>query len=145
MKIGYSHNKPIAALREAGAEKIFYDTSKLRTERASMFKLAIRAGDTLLIYSLRNLGGSPTADRAAQAIVDSAGALIHIVDEPKGARGRPPVYDMAGDVLGRMRSVWLDCLLTEADRFQQCEQIAGRKLKRAWLYHKFGSIKNPKT
>lgn len=140
MKIGYSFQKPIEGLKEAGAERVFYDTSRLRTERADMVRFGLRDGDTLLLYSLRQLGGSPVADRKWREIVEGLGVTIEIVQGEHDPRpmGRPKKNaDIPPEDMDRIKAVWLDPLLSERDRIQQCSGIAGRDLSRGWLHGRF--------
>lgn len=140
MKIGYSFQKPIEGLREAGADRVFYDTSRLRTERADMVRFGLREGDTLLLYSLRHLGGSPVADQKWRKIVENLGVTIEIVTNEYASKpmGRPKKNaDIPPEDLKRIKAIWLDPLLSERDRIQQCSGIAKRELSRGWLHGRF--------
>jgi DNA invertase Pin-like site-specific DNA recombinase len=127
-------------LRNAGAERCYYDTSRLRQERADMVRYGLREGDTLLVYSLRNLGGSPVADKKWQKIIEDVGAQLEIVPaeyDPK-PMGRPRHHkDILADNLARIEEIWRDPLLSERDRIQQCSKEAGRNLTRGWLHGRF--------
>lgn len=138
MKIGYSFQKPLEGLQAAGADRCYYDTSRLRQERADMVRYGLRKGDTLLIYSLRSLGGSPVADKKWRSIIEEMGVTIEVVPFPSKPMGRPKKHaDIEADKLERIKAVWLDPLLSERDRIQQCSAIAGRNLTRGWLHGRF--------
>lgn len=138
MKVGYAFRKPVEPLREAGAERVYYDTSRLREDRAAMFDMGLRSGDTLLLYSLRNLGGGPVGDKKFKAALDEKGVAVEIVAPPKNPRGAPGHHkDLDAETLARVEEMWRDPYLSELDRIQKCSRIAGRELKRGWLHKHF--------
>lgn len=105
-----------------------------------MVRHGLSEGDTLLVYSLRNLGGSPVADKKWQKIIEDVGAQIEIVPEERAPKpmGRPRHHkDIPAENLARIEEIWRDSLLSERDRIQQCSAIAGRPLTRGWLHGRF--------
>lgn len=142
MMIGYAFRKPVEPLRDAGAERVYYDTSRLRDDRAAMFDMGLREGDVLLLYSIRNLGGGPIADRKFKAMLDERGVSVEFVKEPPKPRGRPRFYtDLTDEQLEKIEEMWLDPYLSEIDRLQKCSKIAGRELGRGFLHRRFPRTK----
>lgn len=148
MKIGYGYRRNAKDLERAGAEKVFIDTSRDRPERSDMFKHGgIRAGDTLLLLSMRDLGGSPPADRHWQAQAAALGVTVEVVaqDKPPARIGRPKLYRPSPDQYRRHRAIWLDPLggTYEAKR-KQISADYGSELTRGILNGRFGWLGNEK-
>lgn len=148
MIIGYGYRRNAKDLKRAGAEKVFIDTSKDRPERTDMFKHGgIREGDTLLLLSLRDLGGSPPADRHWQSVVASMGVTIKTVtlDKPAARLGAPKKYSPTPDQYKRHRAIWLDPVGgTQESKRKQISTDYGSELTRGILNGRFGWYGNEK-
>lgn len=142
MKIGYGFRRNAKDLEALGAEKVWIDISRDRPERSDMFKLGgLREGDTLLLLSLRDLGGSPPADTRWKAEVEKMGVTIEIaqLDKPPARMGRPKVYKPTPDQFRRHRAIWLDPLGgTYESKRKQISADYGSELTRGILNGRFG-------
>jgi hypothetical protein len=148
MKIGYGFRRSAADLKAVGAEKVWIDTSRDRPERSDMFKHGgIREGDTLLLLSLRDLGGSPPADKRWKAQAEAMGVSLEVVTlgKPSARIGAPRKYDPTPDQYLRHRAIWLDPLggTYEAKR-KQISADYGSELSRGILNGRFGWVGNEK-
>jgi len=148
MKIfAYSYRKDPVALRNAGATVIFVDTSPDRTERANMMhRLGLRRGDTLLLYSLRDLGGSPAGDAKWRQMVEDRGVSIEIVkveNQPKKV-GPKAKYRPGVDGAKMDRAVWLDETRSERDRLKAISARNGHEVTRGMVIGRYGWPSRPK-
>lgn len=148
MIIGYGYRRNAKDLERAGAERVFIDTSKDRPERTDMFKHGgLRKGDTLLLLSLRDLGGSPPADRHWQGQALAIGASIDVVklDKPPARMGRPKEYSPTPEQYRRHRAIWLDPVGgTQESKRKLISADYGSELTRGILNGRFGWIGNEK-
>ena len=148
MKIGYGYRRNAKDLTRAGAEKVFIDISRDRPERTDMFKHGgLREGDTLLLLSMRDLGGSPPADRHWQAQAAAMGVSIDVVvlDKPPARMGRPRHYKPTPDQYRRHRAIWLDPLGgTQEAKRKQISADYGSEVTRGILNGRFGWHGNEK-
>lgn len=145
MMLGYGYRRDADELRKAGAEQVWVDFSPDRLERADLFRSgALRPGDTLVLFSLRDLGGSPKADPIWQRKVEERGASIKIVDLPARKLGRPRRYDPTPDQVRRHRAIWLDGDNAERARLKAIAADYGSHVTRSTLHGRYGSPSNPK-
>ncbi len=146
----YAYNADDTPLREAGAEKIWYDPKGIRDARVRMLTAgALRDGDTLLLLSLYNLAGSPTAfDRwrkEMQALSDR-GITPRIVetDSPPRPVGRPKVYDPSAAQMRKHWAIWTDGHPLGKDRLAAIEADYGAAVTRQTLNGRYGNPTRPK-
>jgi len=148
MKIGYGYRRNAKDLERAGAERVFIDTSRDRPERSDMFKHGgIRDGDALLLLSMRDLGGSPPADRHWKAQAEAMGVSIVLVetDTPPARIGRPRQYKPTPDQYRRHRAIWLDPVGgTQEAKRKQISADYGAEVTRGILNARFGWFGNEK-
>ena len=148
MKIGYGYRCTEAALRAAGAEKVYIDISKQRTERNDMLAYGLRDGDELILLSIRHLGGSAKVDAAMKERIEALGVTIIVAqgpdDKPAGKLGRPKKYDPTPEVGAQIREVWLCWHYTEAYKLRRAAEIYGHPVGRGVLFNRYGSMKKPK-
>ena len=148
MKIGYAYRRTEAALRDAGAEKVFIDISPQRTERNDLLAYGLRTGDELVLLSIRDLGGSAKADAAMKARIEAMGVTVTVVqmpdDKPAGKLGRPKGYDPTPEQDEQIRKVWLCWHYTEAYKLRRAAEIYGSPVGRGVLFNRYGSMSKPK-
>ena len=149
MKIGYGYRRKEADLEAAGAEKVFIDVTSERQERADMVAHGgVREGDTLLLFSMRDLGGSPKADAMWRARIEALGVKIEVV-EVKGAErigkpGRPRKFNPTPEQDEQCRKLWLCWHYTEKYKLRRIAEIVGHSVGRGLLFNRYGSMENPK-
>ena len=145
----YGYKRIPDELRACGAECIWIDHDRNRFQRASMMRDgALREGDTLLLFYLRDLGGSPPADRKWKAMIEAHGVTIKIIDPPDNFTpkklGRPRKYDT--DVGGARlhHSIWTDGTRSEVDRLAAISAHYGSPVTRQVLNGRYGNPTRPK-
>lgn len=136
-------------LRAAGAEVVWNDLDRNRYQRASMMRDgALREGDTLIMWYLRDLGGSPVADQKWKAMVEARGVTIEIVDPPDNftpkVLGRPRKYDPDQAAERLHYSIWTDGTRSEKDRLAAIAAHHGSPVTRQTLNGRYGNPSNPK-
>lgn len=148
MKIGYGYRRDEADLKSAGAEKVYVDISRERQERADMVAYGLREGDTLLLLSMRDLGGAPKADAMWRERVEAMGVAIKVValpdDKPPAKIGRPKKYEPTPEQEEQIRKIWLCWHYTEAYKLRRAAEIYGHPVGRGVLFNRYGSMKKPK-
>lgn len=154
MKIGYGYRRQEADLLAAGAEKVYIDISPQRTERNDMFKYGLREWDkkspqdTLILLSLRDLGGSPKADAMMKERIEAMGVIIEVVTLPGGKEpgriGRPKKYDPTPEQDAQIRKLWLCWHYTEAYKLRRAAEIYGAPVTRGVLFNRYGSMSKPR-
>jgi len=82
MKIGYGYQRKEADLEAAGAEKVYVDGTRERRERADLVAYGLRDGDTLILLSMRDLGGAPKTDAMWKERIEAMGVAIKVVALP---------------------------------------------------------------
>lgn len=147
MMVGYGYRRDPEELRKAGAERVWVDFTPGRYERADMMRDGgLRPGDTLILFSLRDLGGSPVADRKWEARIAERGASIKIVRplvEPKRV-GAPRKYDPDAASARRHYAIWIDGTRSERDRLAAIAADYGAPVTRQTLNGRYGNPSNPK-
>ena len=146
--LAYGPRSAEAVLATFGAGKRVYveDDLKRRTQRAQLLG-DLRAGDVVRVRFLRDLGGSPAADKLWRARIEAKGATVEEVrpDRPVRPAHRPPsVFNPTADQRARIRSVWLDENRSLRDRCDGVADILGRRVSRQVLYWHFGKPGDPK-
>lgn len=154
MKIGYGYRRKEADLIAAGADKVYIDISPQRTERNDMLTHGLRKWDgksqkdTLVLLSLRDLGGSPKADAMMKERIEAMGIIIEVVPLPGGKEpgriGRPKKYDPTPEQDAQIRKLWLCWHYTEAYKLRRAAEIYGSEVGRGVLFNRYGSMENPK-
>lgn len=145
---GYGYRRDPDDLRKAGAETVWCDMEPGRYQRAAMMRNgAMRPGDTLILFKLRDLGGSPVADERWRNMIAERGVTIRLVDMPAGAPktiGRPRKYDP--DEAGKRRhwAIWTDGTRAEVDRLAAIAADYGSPVTRQTLNGRYGNPSNPK-
>lgn len=146
--LAYGPRKAAADLATFGAGSRVYveDDTKRRPERAQMFR-DLRGGEVIRVRFLRDLGGSPVADKLWRARVEAQGATVEEMRPVQPARPahRPPsVFDPTPAERERLRAVWLDEDKSLRARCDGVEAILGRRVSRQVLYWHFGKPGAPK-
>lgn len=144
---GYAFRLDPDPLREAGAEKIWYDADKLRENRAAMMSPgAMRSGDELLIYSMHNLAGSPRAFRRWEESLRVVGVGLRLIGAAMPIRkpGRPRKYTPTHKQARRHWAIWTDGNRTEADRLIAVSEDYGERVTRQTLFGRYGGPSGPK-
>ncbi|NOX50676.1 MAG: hypothetical protein GXP16_09090 [Gammaproteobacteria bacterium] len=148
MDIGYGYKRLELDLLARGADRVYIDTNKERPQRADMLEqVALRSGDTLIVMSERDLGGSPKADAKIKKILAERG--VELVIKPpvstKQANGRPSTLKSAeAAMLEEMHKAWHNPYWTEAGRVRECSRIAGQPVTKGQMVYRFGTQEKPK-
>lgn len=141
-------NRDPADLRAAGAETVWIDTDKFRHQREAMMrKGALRPGDTLLLFYLRDLGGSPKADEVWREKVEARGVTIKLVAPPAAPpkkRGPKKKYDPDLAAARRHHAIWTDGTKAEVERLALIASDNGAPVTRSTLNGRYGGPKRPK-
>lgn len=144
---GYGFRRNPEDLKAVGAKDVRIDTSKDRPMRSDLFKYSLRKGDTVIVLAIRDLGGSPPADKRWLDQAKEMGVtVIEKRPEKKPARmGRPKKYEPTRMQFYQHRAVWLDPLggPYEAKR-KAISADYGREVTRGMLNGRFGWIGNEK-
>jgi len=144
--LAYGYRRTTADLEPLGAAgRVYIDHDHKRRDRAAMLR-DLRPGDVVRVLYLRDLGGSPVADRVWRERVESAGATVEECRPVKPARpvGRPATFDPTPDQDQLIRAVWLDETRSLADRCQGVVDIYGAKVPRFSLYRRYGKPGAPR-
>ena len=146
MKIGYGYKRKTADLTAAGAAKVYIDLAKSRPFRDEMLQFQIRPGDEIIVLYLRDLGGSPVADKVWRARVEALGATVTECRPEKPVRrvGRPEKVKWSGDTARTVRVMWHGHG-TENVRLAAIAGIVGYEVGKGLLNGRFGPPSNPKT
>lgn len=143
----YGYRRTSAQMEPLGAGKrVYVDHDRKRRDRALMLS-DLRRGDVVRVLYLRDLGGSPVADRIWRERIEAKGATveIHRPEKPSRPAHRPrSVFDPTPEQAEKIRAVWLDETRSLADRCQAVADVYGRKVSRQVLYHHFGKPGTPK-
>ena len=106
---GYGIDRDPAQLRDLGAEKVWIDVKNGdRAERAALFGVAVRQGDTILLLSRSDLGHGREIPRF-EAVAAEKGVTIRVVETPKPARlppGPAPTFRPSYEQDRRIRHYW---------------------------------------
>lgn len=119
---------------------------KRRPERGQMLR-DLRGGEIVRVRFLRDLGGSPKADKLWLARIEARGATVEEVrpETPARPAHRPPsVFDPTPEQRERIRAVWLDESRSLRERCDGVADILGRRVSRQVLYWHFGKPGAPK-
>ncbi len=145
MRVGYGFGRSESDLRAAGADQVWLDTSKERTRRAAMIQAGLHPGDTLVLLSIRDLGGSAPADKMWRRRIEALGVQIEIAQKQPRPRGRPPLFCPQAPADSKIRETWLDGLQAEAYRLRRCAEIYGGKVSKGQLVNRYGTPSAPKA
>lgn len=144
---GYGYRRNPKDLEAVGATDVRIDTSRDRPMRSDLFKYSLRKGDTLIVLTTRDLGGSPPADKRWLDQAKEMGVtVIERRPEKKPARiGRPKKYAPTRLQFHAHRAMWLDPLGPpyEAKR-KAISADYGSEVTRGTLNGQFGWIGNEK-
>ena len=146
MNIGYGFRRTEAALKQAGADRVWIDTSKERTERSDMLRFGLTAGDTLIVLAENDLGGSARANRIIRDNLTAMGVTVAVVapETPSKPMGRPRKFDPTPEQDEQTKEIWLCWHHTGAYKLRRAAEIMGYPVSRGQLNHRFGSMSNPK-
>ncbi len=134
-------------LRAAGAEQVWVDLAAGRYQRAAMMQGGVlRKDDTLLLFYLRDLSGSPKTDDRWLARMRDIGVTIKLVDPPASTKkiGRPKKYDPDPPAARRHHAVWIDGDRSEVDRTATISADYGSPVTRQVLNGRYGNPTRPK-
>jgi len=106
----------------------------------------LRGGEVVRVIYLRDLGGSPVADRKFKGLIEARGATVEEVRpvKPPAVMGRPRSFDPTPEQDAAIREVWLDEARSLADRCQGVIDIYGAKVARFSLYRRYGKPGEPR-
>ncbi len=145
--IAYGYRRATDHLDHLGAGKhVYIDHDALRRLRTDMIK-DLRPGDIVRVLYLRDLGGSPVADRKYVGLIESKGATVEECrpEKPTKPMGRPRKFNPTPEQEDQIRAVWLDPARSLADKCQGVIDIYGSRVPRFTLYRLYGSSEKPKT
>lgn len=146
MIYAYGFKRRSADLEHLGAGKrVFIDHDGKRRERADMIA-TLRGDEIVRVLYLRDLGGSPVADKLWRERIESTGAIVEECRPEKspGVMGRPKKFDPTPEQAEQIKAIWLDENRSLADRCQGVIDVWGRKVPRQILYQRFGKPGAPK-
>jgi hypothetical protein len=144
--LAYGYCRKTADLAPLGAGKrVYIDHDRKRRERAQMVA-DLRGGEVVRVLYLRDLGGSPVADRIWRERVEAKGATVEEVRpvKPAAVIGRPRKFDPTPEQDAALRAVWLDEGRSLADRCQGVIDIYGARVARFSLYRRYGKPGAPR-
>lgn len=147
MMHAYGYRRNPEDLRATGAETIWCDLEPGRYQRAAMMGAgALRPGDTLILFKLRDLGGSPVADEKWREKIESKGVTIRLIDPPASSKpiGRPRKYSPDSAAARRHWAVWTNGDRSEVDRLTEIAADNGSPVTRQTLNGRYGNPSNPK-
>lgn len=147
MMHGYGYRRDPEDLRLAGAETVWSDLDPGRYQRAAMMRQgALRQGDTLLLFKLRDLGGSPVADEKWREKIEARGVTVQIIDLPEWSKpiGRPRKYDTDSAGARQDWEIWTNGDRSEIDRLSAIAARYGSPVTRQTLNGRYGNPSNPK-
>lgn len=144
--LAYGYKRQSQDMADLGAGKrVYIDHAPTRKERAAMIG-DLRPGDVVRVLYLRDLGGSPVADRKYKAIIEARGATVeeHRPVKPPAVMGRPRQFNPTPEQDEAIRAVWLDEARSLADRCQGVMDVYGSKVARFSLYRRYGKPGTPR-
>lgn len=144
--LAYGYRRSTADLDPLGAGKrVYIDHDHKRRDRAAMIA-ALRPGDVVRVLYLRDLGGSPVADRKYRALIEARGAAVEECrpSRPPAVMGRPKKFNPTPEQDAAIRAVWLDEARSLADRCQGVTDILGARVARFSLYRRYGKPGAPR-
>lgn len=144
--LAYGYRRSTADLEPLGASRrVYIDHDSKRLDRAELLR-SVRPGDIVRVLYLRDLGGSPVADRKFKAMIEARGATVEECRPVKrpAVMGRPAKFKPTPEQDKTIRAAWLDETRSLADRCQAVADIYGAKVARFSLYRRYGAPGNPK-
>lgn len=144
--LAYGYKRKTVDLADLGAgRRVYIDHDHRRRDRAALID-DIRPGDVVRVLYLRDLGGSPVADKKYKALIEARGGTVEEmrpVAAPKPL-GRPAKFLPTPEQDAAIRDVWLDEARSLADRCQGVIDIYGARVARFSLYRRYGKPGAPK-
>lgn len=147
MIIGYGYRRTEAELRALGADRVYIDHDRTRSNRADMMRAGVHRGDIVRALYLRDLGGSPVADRVWLKKIKALGARFEEIrpSTPSRPVGKPAAFVPANEAKdAQMRDIWLDGNESEAARLIRLADTHGAVVKRNAAIWRYGYPSNPK-
>ena len=145
--LAYGFKRTSQELAGLGAQdKVYIDHDRKRRDRAKLIE-DLRGGEIVRVLYLRDLGGSPVADRIWRQRIEAKGATVEEVrpERRQQRRGAPSTkFAPTPEQRRAIRAAWLDESRSLADRCQAVVDIYGRKVSRHLLYYHFGKPGSPK-
>ena len=110
-----------------------------------MIETGLRAGDVVIVLYMRDLGGSPVADRSWRKRIEAMGVKVveRRPEKPAAKIGRPPKVEWTDDQAANVRAHWLG-LGSETARLQRIAEYLGYEVGKGLLTGRFGNPSNPK-
>lgn len=144
MKLAYGYRRHERDFLGVEPRNIFIDMSRERPLRDDLL-LAVRDGDEVDVLYMRDLGGSPVADRVWREKIEAAGATIieRRPIKPTKQIGRPRDWTPPKDEESDVRAIWLGGG-SERTRLRRVAERVGRELGKGLLVGRFGVPSNPK-
>ena len=146
MIYGYGYNRTEADLRKAGAERVVIDTQPSRPERSEMANGGgIRPGDTLVVLSWMDLGGTQKAsDHFAKACAAIDIEIKVAPGEHPKRGGRPIKFNPQGEDRKYCFDMWHNPFPTIAYKLERISRQVGHSVTRSGPDYQFGTPGNPK-
>ena len=141
----YGYKRASSDMEALGAKhRIYIDYDSKRVERRHLIR-DLREGDIVRVLYIRDLGGSPVADKKFARLIQEAGATLEEIRPEKrpGVMGRPVKIPKEGEARARARAAWLDPVETLEGRLQRCADILGGPISKQSLYRAFGTPEKP--
>ena len=144
--LAYGYKRRESDLAHLGAgQRVYIDHDRKRRDRADMMA-SLRGDEIVRVLYLRDLGGSPVADRKYKALIEAKGATVEECRpaEPPKVMGRPAKFTPTPEQDVAIRAVWLDEARSLADRCQAVADIYGARIARFSLYRRYGKPGAPR-
>ena len=141
MICGYGYKRTEADLEAIGAETVWIDTNRERTERAAMMQPgALRKGYTLRLLGINDLAGNPRANEKWLAMLKERGVTVEVIEPPKPApkkRGPKPKFNPNAAQDAQIKALMDDPWRTAAYRVRRASEIMGQPVTYHQLYHRY--------
>lgn len=126
-------------------KRVYIDHDPRRRERRAMIE-DLRGDEIVRVLYIRDLGGSPVADKLWIARIEKLGCEVQECRPEKPVRPahRPREFDPTPEQDKRIRAVWLDENRSLQDRCQAVTDILGGRVRRQRLYARYGKPGAPK-
>lgn len=139
--VGYGYRRTEADLRAAGAEVVYIDVSKERTERADMLRDGgLREGDTLIVLSENDLGGNPRANAKWRGMIEAHGVTVDVrppAKPPAKLGGRPRKFNPDPEQDRQIGDLFHDPTRTKAYVRRRASEIMGHVVRYDQLYYRY--------
>lgn len=141
MRIGYGYRRRDSEFDGLDCERLYIDTPRTdREERAAMFRMGIRSGDTLVMLARGDLGYGRELQRL-RIRLGEMGVTVEYAESPKKDRkppGRPAVFEPSKDDDKAIQEAWHDEWTTVKGALGIAARL-GYQVEPHHLRHRYGN------